>query len=738
MLRKRFFAVLLCLCMAVGMLPTAALAADYYIDYDLSDTSHPFDGIDQWDDTYGHQLRCTYVAWHEAKSRLGIELFNRQNLWGHAGSWAQGAKNSGYQTGSTPAVNSIICWSGGAWGHVAFVTEVSGSTITVVEGGYGTNTYPKAHVRTIGSSGWSNGTFIYLASSQPTAPVQNLGDDFFAYIYNPHSGCNIENRSFNVQLAAQNQTDNRQIWHFIRQSDGSYKIINMYDGLYLDVSNAGTAWGTNVQVMTGDSNPNDAQKWFVCGSNSRYYFAPGLSKDHALVLDIANGHEAAVPPGRNVCINKSWYGAQGSGDPFHVAQTFQVVKISSPAATLANDLGKDFYARVSYQNSYLETTGVITENGQNMDVVTCHALKANDAKQIWHFTRQDDGSYKIVNEYAGWCLDVADASIEDGTRVRTWVLDNGSLAQRWYLMKSPGDSAYRIASALEFPDSIHSLDIPVSTSGAEAPDGMRPTIFKQHQNSNQFFAISTISYTPPAKPLEPRNVQVSATAGGTAVRWDEPAGQPQGVMYTVVILSDATEQFLYKEVSGTSCVSNVVLPAGRYTVCVMASDAAGNTASTLVPFTVQPGTCTLRVSASPAAGGTVSGGGSYQQGGQATLTAAPNSGYRFVEWRLNGRRVSGSASYTFTVRESQSYTAVFEKQSDTIHGTITVDALFSPYSPVGEAVTLRVFPDTGYQLNSIRVVGSNGQTVALSGSGNTYTFLMPSFDVTVYADYVKK
>ena len=215
-LKKRLLSALLCLCMVVGMLPavtsTSLAAADYYIDYDLSDTSHPFSSVDQWHDDYGHQLRCTYVAWHEAKERLGIELFNRNNSWGDAMSWSQSAKNSGYQTGKTPVANSIICWSGGTWGHVAFVTDVSGTTITVIGGGYGPNSYPKAHVRTIEKSEWEKGTFIYL---QPAATAQNIGEDFYAYIHNTYSGHALENYSNNVQLAAANNYDPRQIWHFI-------------------------------------------------------------------------------------------------------------------------------------------------------------------------------------------------------------------------------------------------------------------------------------------------------------------------------------------------------------------------------------------------------------------------------------------------------------------------------------------------------------------------------------------
>lgn len=145
----------------------------------------------------------------------------------------------------------------------------------------------------------------------------------------------------------------------------------------------------------------------------------------------------------------------------------------------------------------------------------------------------------------------------------------------------------------------------------------------------------------------------------------------------------------------------------------------------------------IQVNASPSEGGTVSGGGDYPVGASASITAVPKDGYSFVEWQLNGQRVSDSANYTFTVHENQTYTAVFEKQPDTMHCKVTVEALFSPYSPAGETVTLHVTVDDGYQLNRIQAFGPEGQTVALSGSGNTYTFPMPAFDVSVYVDCVE-
>lgn len=76
-----------------------------------------------------------------------------------------------------------------------------------------------------------------------------------------------------------------------------------------------------------------------------------------------------------------------------------------------------------------------------------------------------------------------------------------------------------------------------------------------------------------------------------------------------------------------------------------------------------------------------------------------------------------------------------EPDDGQLHGEISVSSV---YNPSGERVTLRVTPDPGYQLSSISVTDSGGyRPVTVSGSGNTYTFYMPAYDVTVHAKFTK-
>jgi hypothetical protein len=69
--------------------------------------------------------------------------------------------------------------------------------------------------------------------------------------------------------------------------------------------------------------------------------------------------------------------------------------------------------------------------------------------------------------------------------------------------------------------------------------------------------------------------------------------------------------------------------------------------------------CAVSTTASPSEAGTTTGDGSYAQGSSVVVTATANLGYAFSNWTVAGVKVSGAASYTFTVRTNRSLTANF-------------------------------------------------------------------------------
>ena len=82
------------------------------------------------DEDGNNEIRCTYFAWQQVYDNTGIAL----PAWGNAVNWFQSAKDAGYATGDYPQPGAVAVWSGGM-GHVAYVTEGSGNTFTVNEGG---------------------------------------------------------------------------------------------------------------------------------------------------------------------------------------------------------------------------------------------------------------------------------------------------------------------------------------------------------------------------------------------------------------------------------------------------------------------------------------------------------------------------------------------------------------------------------------------------------------------------
>ncbi len=115
----------------------------------------------------------------------------------------------------------------------------------------------------------------------------------------------------------------------------------------------------------------------------------------------------------------------------------------------------------------------------------------------------------------------------------------------------------------------------------------------------------------------------------------------------------------------------------------------------------------ITVGASPSAGGTVSGGGTFASGSRQTVTATANSGYAFANWTENGRVVNSSASYTFTLTNNQTMVATFIEGNPKL--TIT-----SPKS--GQSVSNALLLVTGTVTDSVAVddvdhqLNSNGWT----------------------------
>jgi hypothetical protein len=86
---------------------------------------------------------------------------------------------------------------------------------------------------------------------------------------------------------------------------------------------------------------------------------------------------------------------------------------------------------------------------------------------------------------------------------------------------------------------------------------------------------------------------------------------------------------------------------------------AFNNTTRLATLTINPKQYVITVRALPSTDGSVSGGGNFAEGTLQTVIATPNTGHTFVHWTENGRVVSTSESYTFTVSANVTLVADF-------------------------------------------------------------------------------
>ena len=143
-----------------------------------------------------------------------------------------------------------------------------------------------------------------------------------------------------------------------------------------------------------------------------------------------------------------------------------------------------------------------------------------------------------------------------------------------------------------------------------------------------------------------------------------------------------------------------------------------------------------------------------EQGKKVTITATPERGYKFDEWRVlsGGIRLRDeySATTTFTMpNKDVEITAYFKKKSsggsshDTEYYNITtktdkhgtVEARSKARE--GTEVSVTVDPDKGYKLDEITVTDKRGRDITIKETNreNRYKFTMPARDVTVEATF---
>lgn len=118
------------------------------------------------------------------------------------------------------------------------------------------------------------------------------------------------------------------------------------------------------------------------------------------------------------------------------------------------------------------------------------------------------------------------------------------------------------------------------------------------------------------------------------------------------------------------------------------------------PITITYTIPTSTITVNAGTGGTATGGGEYPNGTQVTITATPNTNYRFVQWSDGNT----SATRTITVNGDATYTASFALIQYTITTSVSPSGSGSVSGggtyDVGSTITLTATPSTGYTFST--------------------------------------
>ena len=133
-------------------------------------------------------------------------------------------------------------------------------------------------------------------------------------------------------------------------------------------------------------------------------------------------------------------------------------------------------------------------------------------------------------------------------------------------------------------------------------------------------------------------------------------------------------------------------------------------------FSVTPTTASTVVISTSGNNGSVTGGAAYTVGNSATVVAAYNSGYKFVNWTENGSEVSTSAAYTFTVASARTLVANFV--ATTVSVSQTTLSGFNYFNGAGPSAE-QSFTVSGTNLTSniVLTAPTNYQISTSSGTG---------------------
>ena len=290
----------------------------------------------------------------------------------------------------------------------------------------------------------------------------------------------------NVQLWDNNGVTG-QIWKFVEESEGVYRIKNAYSNKYLSLdSSHKNDEGCNVLQLS--SNSGDDQLWRAELYNNKLML---INVHSGYVLDCYGGF---ADNGTNVQV---WSRNNSKAQLFELRpETIKTkgtrsITVGNVSVTEhAYDNGDRYYEvpegmyviqSCSGSNQVLDVYGGGKDNGVN--VISWADNGTNGQK--WQFIRTGNGIYKIMSVVSGKCLEVAGQdSNTNGGNVQQWDYEKGWSNKLWKLWLTKDNKLVFLNTA-----SYRALNI----TGGTATNGANVTVQDRNRSANQSWTLRRTS-----------------------------------------------------------------------------------------------------------------------------------------------------------------------------------------------------------------------------------------------------
>lgn len=417
---------------------------------------------------------------------------------------------------------------------------------------------------------------------------------------------------------------------------------------------------------------------------------------------VANKNAETVEHGNSVTLTATpetnneftgWYNGEvlvSTENPYTFTATSDInytARFNEVATIPAVDLsGKYYRLKLKDTSVYMNISNTSGNTGSTSGITTA-AKEINKNAQIFYFTKSNDG-YKLQAR-TGYYIKCHDWNANANTTMAAE------------------------ATELTFESTGNELEylIKWDNTTTDNNDNERDDYFKVQtvSGSNYIFcdAAPAAAATWVLEEVTLHNVTV--TAAGTAGTATVAVGGGEGTVSATVeqgtsVTLTATPNSGYVFANWTNNLNTDVVTVNPYTVTATAD------VTYTANFQEEAVTYTISVSADPVEGGTVTGGGTYDKGANATLTATPNANYDFVNWTKNGVEVGTDATmFIENITADAEYVANFDYTGSFVAITTSVETIGG-----GEGGT--VIGGGNY---------ANGGTVTLTAtpSGTNYRFM---------------